>query len=285
MKINVYQPQDKIYRTCLANPFFAGAWVIVLMVMVMVVFGPLLAPHDPLGTDLSLRLAPPSMEYPMGNDSLGRCLFSRILVGTRTSIGMGFCVMLFSCVVGTLTGLIAGYQGGFTDELFMRITDVFFSFPEMVAAIAVAGLMGPGTFNLLFALSFVSWMRYARVVRGITLSVREQVYVKSAQLSGVSRVVILFRHIFPASLPSVIVLATIGLAKAVLGVSALGFLGFGVQPPLPEWGTLLMEGKAYILTAPHLSIYPGVCIMVSVMAFNLIGDCIQEIVTLKQDNS
>ncbi len=272
---------DKIVLRCRKNLLFAASLIMALLLLVTAVFGPWIAPNDPYRTDISLRLAGPSIKFPMGNDSLGRCLFSRIIVGTRTSLGLGFWVMLLSATVGTVTGLISGYQEGIMDELLMRLTDIFFSFPEMVAAIAVAGIMGPGTFNLLLALSAISWMRYARVVRGITLSAREQLYVKSAQLSGVSKAVILFRHILPTSIPAVTVLATIGLAKAILGVSALGFLGFGVQPPVPEWGTLLMEGKSHIMTAPHLSLYPGLCIMLSVLTFNLLGDGIQEICTLK----
>ncbi len=271
----------KIIVRCRNNLFFAFSLVVVLMIVATAVLGPWIAPNDPYRTDISLRLARPSLKFPMGNDALGRCLLSRIIVGTRASIGLGFLVMFISATLGTATGLISGYQGGLIDELFMRVTDIFFAFPEMVAAIAVAGIMGPGTFNLLLVLSSVSWMRYARVVRGITLATRDRLYVKSAQLSGVSKTVILFRHILPASMPAVTVLATIGLAKAILGVSALGFLGFGVQPPVPEWGTLLMEGKSHIMTAPHLSLYPGLCIMVSVLAFNILGDGIQEIYTLK----
>ncbi|MBT9448360.1 MAG: ABC transporter permease subunit [Desulfobacterales bacterium] len=249
---------------------------ILCMVIFTAIFGPMIAPHDPLETNLSLRLASPSWQYPFGNDALGRCLFSRILCGARASIGLGFAIVMFSTLVGTIVGLISGYVGGLVDEFLMRIVDVFFSFPEIVAAMAVAGLMGPGTLNLLFALSVVSWMRYARLVRGISLSARERYYVKAARLSGVSGPAIMFRHVLPANIPSLIVVATIGLGKAVLGVSALGFLGFGVQPPSPEWGTLLMEGKDYILRAPHLSLYPGIAIMLSVLSFNLLGDTLRD---------
>lgn len=267
---------SRFYRAATKSPFVSLAWVTVVVVTLMTLFGPMLAPHDPVKTDLSYRLAPPSLEHPLGNDALGRCLLSRIVCGARMSIGLGVIVVAFSCLFGVIVGLISGYQGGLLDEVLMRIVDIFFSFPEIVVAMAIAGLMGPGTFNLLFALSFVSWMRYARVVRGITLSVKERDYVKAAQLSGVSRIAIILRHVFPASIPSVIVLATIGLAKAVLAVSALGFLGFGVQPPFPEWGTLLMEGKDYILTAPHLSLFPGIALSLSVLAFNLLGDSLRD---------
>lgn len=276
-----YAGKEKItrrfFRAASTDPFLGIAAAIVFIIAFIALFGPLLAPHDPVNADLSLRLASPCFKYPLGNDALGRCLFSRILCGARTSLGIGIAVVVISSVFGIMIGLVAGYSGGLVDELFMRIVDIFFSFPEMVAAMAVAGIMGPGTFNLLFALTFVSWMRYARLVRGITLSVKERDYVKSAQISGVSKTAIILRHILPANISSVIVLATIGLAKAILAVSALGFLGFGVQPPCPEWGTLLMEGKDYILSAPHLSLYPGIVIMLSVLAFNLLGDGLQNI--------
>lgn len=259
------------------NPLFNLSLLAVAGVVFIAIFGPALALHDPLGTNLSLRLAPPSLQYPLGNDVLGRCLFSRIFTGARTSVGMGLAVVFFSSLFGVAFGLISGYVGGLVDEALMRITDVFFSFPEIVAAMALAGLMGPGTVNLMAALSLMGWMRYARVARGIALSVRERDYVRSARLSGVSAPIIIFRHVLPACMPSIIVIGTIGLAKAILAVSALGFLGFGVQPPHPEWGTLLMEGKDYILTAPHLSLYPGIAIMVSVLAFNLVGDGLRDI--------
>ncbi|MCI5193840.1 MAG: ABC transporter permease [Candidatus Electrothrix sp. AU1_5] len=225
---------------------------------------------------MNLRLAPPSWTYPLGNDTLGRCLLSRILAGAHISVGLSLAVVAVSCLVGLSVGLSSGYCGGIADEGLMRLTDIFFSFPEVIAAMTVAGLMGPGTVNMILALSSVSWMRYARLVRGITLSVKERDYVAAARISGVSGIRIVLRHILPACLPSVIVLATIGLAKAILAVSALGFLGFGAQPPTPEWGTLLMEGKDFILSAPHLSLYPGIAIMLTALAFNLTGDGLRD---------
>ncbi len=264
------------------NPLSCGAVIIIALVFLMAVFGPVLSPHDPLKTDMSLRLSAPSPEYPFGNDTLGRCVFSRVLSGARMSIGLGISIVVITCFLGVLVGLIAGYRGGLIDELLMRIADIFLSLPEIVAAMTLAGILGPGTYNLVFAFSVTGWMRYARLVRGITLSVKEQDYVKLAQYSGVSRTMIIIRHILPANIGPIIVLATIGMAKAVISVSALGFLGFGVQPPNPEWGTLLMEGKDYILSAPHLSIYPGIAIMLSALAFNLLGDNLRDFWDLKK---
>jgi peptide/nickel transport system permease protein len=266
----------KYLKKATANPVLTTALLIVAAVLCTTLFGTALAPHDPLHTDMNLRLAPPSWTYPLGNDTLGRCLLSRILAGTHISVGLSLAVVAVSCLLGLSVGLSSGYSGGIADEGLMRLTDIFFSFPEVIAAMTVAGLMGPGTVNMVLALSSVSWMRYARLVRGITLSVKERDYVAAARISGVSGIRIVLRHILPACLPSVIVLATIGLAKAILAVSALGFLGFGAQPPTPEWGTLLMEGKDFILSAPHLSLYPGIAIMLTALAFNLTGDGLRD---------
>lgn len=265
------------FRAATKNPLRTGALLIVLAVLFVAVFGPVLSPHDPLTTNMSLRLAPPSSQFIMGNDALGRCLFSRIVSGTRMSIGLGIAVTALSCLFGVVVGLTAGYFGGLLDESLMRVVDILLSLPEIIAAMTISGLMGPGVFHLVLALSITGWMRYARLVRGITLSVKEREYVKVAQLSGASAPAVIVRHILPANIPALIVLGTIGLAKAVIAVSALGFLGFGVQPPDPEWGALLMEGKEYILSAPHLALYPGIAIMLCVLAFNLTGDGLRDL--------
>ncbi len=277
MNKNEYKIINRFWEKALKKPFLGFSVIIVFVVFFAAAFCPFLTPHDPIKTNISLRLAPPSLKYPLGNDSLGRCLFSRILCGTRSSVGLSLAAVVISSVFGIITGLISGFLGGIVDEFFMRIVDIFLSFPEMVAAMAVAGILGHGTFNLIFALALAGWMRYARLVRGITLSVKEEDYVKSAMISGVSKRAVIFRHIFPACIPSVIVLITIGLGKALLGVSALGFLGFGVQPPYPEWGTLLMEGKDYVLSASHLSLYPGIAIMFTVLSLNILGDGLRDI--------
>ncbi|MFH0924793.1 MAG: ABC transporter permease [bacterium] len=271
----------RIIKTLQHNIIMLSAAVITMFILLSAIFGRFMAPHDPLITNISFRLQCPSKSFPLGNDALGRCLFSRILIGARLSLGIGLTIVFFSCSFGTLVGLISGYFGNYIDEFFMRITDIFFSFPELVLAMTAAGLLGPGIFNLILALSLTSWMRYAKVVRGITLSVKEQDYVKAARLAGSSKVSIILRHISVSNIPSIIVLATLGLAKAILSVSALGFLGFGVQPPNTEWGMLLMEGKDYILSASHLSFYPGLAIMISVQAFNILGDGLRDILDIR----
>jgi peptide/nickel transport system permease protein len=236
--------------------------------------GPYLARHPPTQTDTRQRLKGPSATYPLGNDHLGRCLYSRIVAGARSSVGIGLLVVAAGLVPGVLIGLLAGYLGGVCDNLLMRITDIFLTIPEILAAMTLAGLLGPSTANLILALGAVGWMRYARVIRGQVLSLRHRNYVKAARLCGRSTPAIFFWHILPACLSSITVLATVGLSKSILAVSSLGFLGFGVQPPHAEWGTLLMDGKRYLLVAPHLSIFPGLVVMGSVLAFNLSGDAL-----------
>ena len=258
------------------NPVGSMAAGVLILLAVLAVAGPGLAPNDPLAPHPAMRLCPPCTRFPLGCDALGRCLFSRILCGARASVGIGFAAVALSACLGTAIGLAAGYFKGWADEVFMRVTDMFLAFPEMVAAIALAGIMGPGDLNLVFAISCVSWTKYARMSRGIALTSREALYVKSARLSGVSPAMIIVRHILPTVRPAMTVMATVGMAKGILSVSALGFLGFGVQPPDPEWGTLLMEGKDYLFTAPHLSIFPGLCIMAAVMAFNLMGNQMEQ---------
>ena len=218
------------------NPVTGMAAGVLVILAILTVAGPLLAPNNPLTPHPEMRLSPPCARFPMGCDVLGRCLFSRILCGARASIGVGIAAVAISACLGTAIGLAAGFFKGLADELFMRITDMFLAFPEMVAAIALAGIMGPGTLNLIFAISCISWTKYARLSRSIALSSREALYVKSARLSGVSSATIIFRHILPTVRPAMTVLATVGMAKGILSVSSLGFLGFGVQPPDPEWG-------------------------------------------------
>lgn len=258
------------------NPVAAAAWVLAVAALLVAVIGPEIAPFDPLSPVAGLRLAPPSWTHPMGGDHLGRDLLSRTLAGARVSIGMAVAVVIVSAVVGVIVGLAAGAAGGWVDDALMRLTDIFFAFPEMIAALAVAGLLGGGGGQLLLALGVVGWMRYARLVRGITLAVREREHVQLARLNGIGWVRIVRDHLLPASTASVIVMMTAHVSRSVLAISGLGFLGFGVQPPDPEWGTILLEGRGYILTAWHYAILPGLPIMLSALAFNLVGDTLRD---------
>ena len=274
MKLKVQPGEPGRYKRCPVPVLIAG--LIIVLFVFMALAAELIAPHDPTETNIRMRLKGPSMEYPMGTDALGRCLASRIIHGARVSIGLGLLIITIAVICGVLIGLAAGLEGGLLDELLMRITDMFLAFPEIIAALAIAGILGPNTFNLVFALVIVSWMRFARVVRGITLSEKERDFIQAARLSEVSKIGIIYHHILPACLPSIMVLGSLGLSKSILAISSLGFLGFGIQPPLPEWGSLLMEGKPYIRTAPYLTIFPGLVIILLVLSLNLVGDYLQD---------
>ncbi|GIT93179.1 nickel ABC transporter permease subunit NikC [Jannaschia pagri] len=259
---------------------------VVMLAVVMVTvagIGPLFAPYDPTAINIPNRLSPPSSEFPLGTDALGRDILSRILHGARWSLGLAFVVSLISLVIGTAIGLLAALGGGLTDWVTMRTTDSFLAFPELVAAIVIAGLTGGGTWSLIFALAVTGWMRYARVARGIGLSLKTRGYVIQAQLAGMSGLAIARWHYLPSLLPSLTVVWTGMFARAILGISALGFLGFGVQPPNPEWGSMLLDARVHIRSTPLQMIWPGLAVVISVLAINLAGDALRDALAEERD--
>lgn len=247
-----------------------------LILGALAVFGPLLAPHDPTAIDLANRLAPPSADRLLGTDALGRDILSRLLHGARWSLGLAFLVSAIGLVIGTLTGLLAAQGGKLLDWTLMRTTDTFLAFPELLAAVVIAGILGASTTSLIFALTVVSWMRYARVARGIGLSLQSRGYVIQARLAGLSPLSIARWHYLPSLLPSLTVVWTGMFARAILGISALGFLGFGVQPPTPEWGTMLLDARIHMRSTPLQMIWPGLAVVICVLAINLAGDALAE---------
>lgn len=252
----------------------AGGGALVFLLLALV--GPALAPYDPLVPNPSERLDPPSLAHPMGTDHLGRDVLSRLLAAARLSVGLAVLVVLVSAVVGTLVGLLAGAGGRLADGILMRLTDTFFAFPEMVAVLAIAGLLGGGGVEIVFALAVVGWMRYARLVRALTLSHAAGEPVALARLSGVGPVATARHHLLPPLLPALVVLMTAHVARAILAISGLGFLGFGAQPPTPEWGTMLNEARAYILSMPSYAVLPGIPLVLAALSFNLAGDALRD---------
>ena len=256
--------------------------VLAAVFIAIALFGPLLAPHDPTAINIPARLSPPGAEWPLGTDALGRDILSRLLHGARWSLGLAFLISVLGLCIGTLIGLLAALGGRFADWLIMRTTDTFLAFPELVAAVVIAGLLGAGTGSLIFALSVTGWMRYSRVARGIGLSLQNRGYVVQAKLAGLSPVAIARWHYLPALLPSLTVVWTGMFARAILGISALGFLGFGVQPPMPEWGTMLLDARIHMRSTPLQMIWPGMAVVLSVLAINLAGDALRD--SLSRDN-
>ena len=256
--------------------------IIIITLAFIALFAPFIAPHDPIEQNLEKRLLPPCREYPMGTDDLGRCLLSRIIYGARVSLQLGVIVVGIITVIGVTLGLISGYYGGIVDEIIMRLVDVVLAFPGIILALAVAGALGPGLFNVMLALAMVGWTGLARVVRGSVLSVKQKEFVESARALGCSDLHIMTRHILPNVMAPVIVLATLDMAFIILAAAGLSFLGLGAQPPTPEWGSMLNNGRAFMRTAPHLTTFPGLAIMVAVLAFNFLGDGLRDVLDPRQ---
>jgi peptide/nickel transport system permease protein len=241
------------------------------------VFAPCLAPHDPLAVDLGQRLLPSSTVYPLGTDHLGRCVLSRLIWGTRVSLSTSFIVLLTIMGISIPYGMLAGWCGGRVDNLLMRLVDVLLAFPRLIFALVIAGMLGPGLTNVMLALGAVSWVRIARLIRGLVLQIKEREFVLAARACGTPAGRILSAHILPNIIGPVVVLATLDMGWLILGISGLSFLGLGAQPPTPEWGTMLNDSRPYFQVAPNLMLYPGLAIMLAVLAFNLLGDGLRDV--------
>ena len=253
-----------------------GSAIIAIMAAAALV-GPLLSPYDPSAQDLPLRLGGPSLPHPFGLDELGRDILARVLAGARISFLVGVTVVTISAVVGTILGALAGYFGGVLDDLISRVVDTLLAFPGLLLSIALVAVLGPSLTNVLLALTVIGWVGYARLVRGQVLRAREFEYVQAARALGAGTVRVLWRHVIPTAAPAVVVQATLGMAGAIIGEAALSFLGLGVQPPTPSWGTMLNGGRAHLLDAPHLTIFPGLAIALLVLGFNFVGDGLRDL--------
>ena len=260
----------------LANPLNVVALALIAMFAACALFAPLLAPYDPLLQELGTRLQPPSPQHWLGTDSLGRDIASRILYGARISLIVGVVVVASAGVVGTAIGLVAGYAGGLVDDALMRLTEVFLAFPALILAMAIAGALGPSLTNAIIAIAAVTWAVYARLVRGQILSLRRREFVEAARAIGASRTRIVLRHLLPNALAPLMVQASFDLGSSIIAAAGLSFIGFGAQPPTPEWGVMISEGRNYISTQPWLSLFPGLAILLAVGSFNLLGDGLRD---------
>jgi peptide/nickel transport system permease protein len=250
--------------------------LIVLLAVVAAITASWLVPWDPAAQDLPHRLQGPTVAHPFGLDELGRDIAARVLAGARVSLLVGVVVVGVSAVIGLIVGAVSGYFGGWIDQLVGRVMDVLMAFPGLLLAIALVAVLGPSLGNVVLALTTIGWVGYARLVRGQVLRTRELVYVDAARALGAQTVRILWRHVLPAALPIVLVQATLGMAGAMLSEAALSFLGLGVQPPTPSWGTMINGGRAHLLDAPHLTLFPGMFLAAVVLGFNFLGDGLRD---------
>lgn len=252
-----------------------GLFIIVFLLLVAIL-APIIMPYDPNFSDMTKSFLQPNAQHWFGTDQLGRDIFSRIIAGTRISLSVGLIAVIISLTIGVVLGSIAGYFGGKSDTVIMRIMDMMLSIPSILLAIAFMAALGKGIDKAVIAIGLVCIPEYARIVRGSILSVKENDYVQAARVIGCKNGRIIFKHILPNVLSSIVVRATLGISTAVLDTSALGFLGLGVQPPAAEWGDMLGRARGFIFTAPYTLIFPGIAITITVLAFNLLGDGLRD---------
>ena len=268
----------RLVRPYLQNPLALFGFAILAVILISAIFAPVLAPYDPRAIDLRARFASPGGEHPFGTDAAGSDVLSRVIYGSRLALMSGVVVLLISALGGSLLGLFAGFRGGWVDEVLMRITDMFLAFPGLILAMAVvAALQRRGILVVVVAIAIRWWAPYARMMRAQVLTLRELDYVDSARAAGVPRGRILLRHILPNAMSPIIVQATLDLGYIILTAAALSFLGFGAQPGEPDWGRMVADGREHLRDAWWVVTFPGLAILFTVMAFNLVGDAARDI--------
>lgn len=252
-----------------------GLFIVIVLILVAVL-APVIAPYDPIKVDFNASLKPPSLQHPLGTDLLGRDNLSRIIYGSRVSLQVGIIAVAISLAIGLFLGLISGFFRGWTDVIIMRLVDITYAFPFLLFAIAIMTILGPGFINVFIAIGIINWAWFARVVRGSVLSARETEYVLAARALGASSARVIVKHIMPNVVAPVIVGAALNSGYAILTEAALSFLGIGVQPPYPSWGLMLSDARNYITTAPYLAFYPGLAITLTVFGFILLGNGLRD---------
>ncbi len=250
--------------------------VIIVLFLLIAALAPLLAPYSPSAQNLPNKLQAPSWEHPFGTDEFGRDILSRVLYGSRIALQIVFIVTLISGILGVIIGITAGYYGGVIDEVLMRLTDMFLAFPRLILAMAIAAMLGPSIVNAIIAISLVQWTQYARLARAEALRVKGQPYIESIRSMGASNLRIIFLHILPMSISPVLVQLTLRMGTVIITASTLGFLGLGAQPPSPEWGIMVSDGRSFLIDQWWISIFPGIAIALIVFGFNLLGDGIRD---------
>jgi peptide/nickel transport system permease protein len=268
--------RSNLVRHLLLNPLHAFGVLLVLLVVLLAIFGPMLAPRSPIVPDYNNMLSAPSSLHPFGTDAIGDDIFSRILAGARLSVATAASVLAIAVVIGLGLGALAGQAGGWVDEIIMRITDMFLAFPALILALAIAATLGPGLRSATIALSMAFWPWYARLLRGQVLSIKQLEYVEAARALGVSALGIMWRHILRNALSPIIVELSLDMGYAILSTASLSFIGLGAQPPSPEWGAMIVAGRDYLRTAWWMATFPGLALTLAVLGFNLVGDGLRD---------
>jgi glutathione transport system permease protein len=272
----IRSPIAEFWRRFRRKRIPAAAGVVILLIVFSALLAPWIAPYLPAEPDYNNILAGPSWAHPFGTDAYGRDILSRVIWGGRISLTVGFVSVALGGTAGVLLGLVSGYAGGLLDSALMRFCDVLLAFPGILLAIGIVAVLGPGVTNVIYAVAVFSVPVFARLVRGSTLGLKQAVYVQAARSIGVRRIPLVLRHILPGTLPGVIVYASLRVGSAILVAAALSFIGLGAQPPSPEWGAMLAEGRNYLGVADQMTLFPGLAIFVTVLAFNLLGDGLRD---------
>ena len=259
------------------DPKLLVGTILISFVCLLAIFAPLIAPYSATKGNMVECFKPPSLKHPLGTDGLGRDLFSRIVFGARISLAIGLIVQFLSSIVGILLGTVGGYFGRFIDDIIVNLNNLMLAFPRILFALAIISTLGPGLFNVFIALGFVSWTTTCRIARSTALSVKEEEYVEAAKAIGNSSRRIIIRHVLPNTLGPLIVIATLGVAYAIIAEATLSFLGLGTQPPTPSWGAMLSKGREFIYYAPWISTFPGLAIVITILGLNLLGDGLRDI--------
>ncbi len=265
------------WRRLRANGSALFGLCVIVILLLAALFAPLLATHDIFEQNLAARLLAPSTEHWLGTDELGRDVYSRLLFGARITLYIALLTTVIVAPIGLIVGTTAGYLGGWVDTMLMRIVDVFLAFPNLILALAFVAALGPGIENAIIAISLASWPPIARLSRAETLTIRKSDYIAAIRLQGASNLRIIFGHIMPMCIPSVVVRVTLNMAAIILTAAGLGFLGLGAQPPSPEWGTMLSSGREFVMTSWWIAAIPGIAILLTSLAFNLLGDGLRDI--------
>jgi peptide/nickel transport system permease protein len=272
-------------RVILRDPLAFFSVLVIILLIALALFGPWIAPYPEQGkgrTNVPERFDPPSAKYWLGADQLGRDILSRIIIGSSIALRVPTIVVILAVAVGAPLGALAGYAGGWLDNLIMRLTDLFLAFPSLLLAVAIVAALGPGLTNAMLAIAISWWPWYTRLVRGVTLSLRERYFVEAARSIGVPDRTIILRHILPNCVTPILVQATIDFGTVILAEGSLAFIGLGTQPPAPDWGLMVSQGRSYILDEWWISTFPGLAIFISVLAFNLLGDTLRDILDPRQ---
>ncbi len=274
------EERKRAFRKFRQNPLSMVGLSIIVFLFLVAAIGPFFVPYpdDATGAlNLKAKLQPPSWDHWMGTDQVGRDILTRVVVGARVSLLAGIVVILLAVIIGCTLGAIAGFKGGWIGELIMRVTDVFLTIPELILAMAIAASLGPGLFNVMVAVSLAWWPGYCRLTRASILTLRETQFSEAAQSLGASGSRVLFRHLLPNALPTILVKASMDIGFAVLTTAGLGFIGLGTQPPTPDWGAMIADGRRFIRESWWFSTFPGLAILLTVVGFNLLGDGVRDV--------